>query len=64
VALDQACLDLVNQAPCLHPSALPVDILPGEDKFAAIHPHVDGTHLLEHAQSLGMGSRAYQLVTI
>lgn len=64
VALDQACMDLINQAPGLHPSALPKDILPGEDKFAAIHPHGNGIHVLEHAQSLGMGRRSYNLVTI
>jgi hypothetical protein len=64
VALDQACMDLVNQASCLHPSSLPEDILPGDDKFAAIHPHANGEHVLEYAQSLGMGSRQYRLVTI
>ncbi|WP_462325606.1 DUF362 domain-containing protein [Desulfoplanes sp.] len=64
VALDQACVDLVNQAPALTQSCLPQGTLPGDDKFAAIHPHVDGTHLLEHAQSLNMGTRNYALVTI
>ncbi len=61
VALDQACLDLVNQAQPLHPSALPAGIAPGEDKFMAIHGHVRGQHLLEYAQSLGLGSREYAL---
>lgn len=61
VALDQACLDLVNQAQPLHPSALPADILPGQDKFAAIHGHVRGDYLLEYAAGLGLGSRKYTL---
>lgn len=61
VALDQACLDLVNQAQPLHPSALPAGIAPGEDKFEAIHGHVRGRYLLEYAQSLGLGSREYAL---
>jgi uncharacterized Fe-S center protein len=61
VALDQACLDLVNGAQPLHPSALPADLLPGQDKFAAIHGHVRGEYLLEYATSLGLGSRKYTL---
>ena len=61
VALDQACLDLVNQAQPLHPSALPEGIMPGQDKFEAIHGHVRGVHLLEYAASLGLGSREYAL---
>jgi hypothetical protein len=61
VALDQACLDLVNQAQPLYPSALPPGMLPGEDKFAAIHGHVRALRLLEYAQELGLGSREYVL---
>jgi uncharacterized Fe-S center protein len=61
VALDQACLDLVNQAQPLHPSALPEGIEPGQDKFEAIHGHVRGQHLLDHAQALGLGRREYAL---
>jgi uncharacterized Fe-S center protein len=61
VALDQACLDLVNQAQPLHPSALPANIAPGEDKFEAIHGHVRGRYLLEYAEGLGLGSREYAL---
>jgi len=61
VALDQACLDLVNQAQPLYPSALPEGMLPGEDKFTAIHGHVRGLHLLEYAQELGLGAREYVL---
>ncbi len=64
VALDQACLDLVNEAPCLYPSRLPEGMVPGEDKFAALHPHADGCHVLEHAHKLGMGSRQYDLIRI
>ena len=64
VALDQACLDLVNAAQPLYPSALPADIVPGQDKFAAIHNHVRGHYLLEYAQSLGLGQRAYELHSV
>ncbi|NLW80142.1 MAG: DUF362 domain-containing protein [Desulfovibrionales bacterium] len=61
VALDQACLDLVNAAQPLHPSLLPADIQPGQDKFQAIHGHVRGEYLLDYAQSLGLGQRKYEL---
>ncbi|NLY40981.1 MAG: DUF362 domain-containing protein [Desulfovibrionales bacterium] len=64
VALDQACLDLVNQAQPLHPSALPADICAGQDKFEAIHGHVRGAYLLEYAESLGLGHRQYNLQMI
>jgi uncharacterized protein len=61
VALDQACLDMVNGAQALHPSALPPGITPGQDKFEAIHGHVRGAYLLEYAQTLGLGAREYTL---
>jgi hypothetical protein len=64
VALDQACLDLVNASPPLHPSCLPEDIKSGEDKFRAIHPHVRGDYALEYAQKLGLGNRDYELVKV
>lgn len=61
VALDQACLDLVNQAECLHPSHLPADIRPGQDKFLAMHPHTPPGFGLDYAEQLGLGSRDYAL---
>jgi len=61
VALDQACLDLVNAAPPLYPSALPPGVLPGQDKFHALHPNVRGEGLLAYAESLGLGERHYRL---
>jgi uncharacterized protein len=64
VALDQACLDLVNAADPLHPSHLPGDIQPGTDKFLAMHPHVPPDYGLDHAQQLGLGTRSYALRTI
>ncbi|MFP4168789.1 MAG: DUF362 domain-containing protein [Desulfonatronovibrionaceae bacterium] len=64
VALDQCCLDLVNQALPVYPSALPKDIRPGEDKFKAANKDTDGEHLLEHARKLGLGTREYTLSRI
>jgi uncharacterized Fe-S center protein len=64
VAIDQAALDLVNQAPALYPSALPKGLAPGDDKFRALHPDVDGTHALDYAAELGLGQREYRLVKV
>jgi uncharacterized Fe-S center protein len=64
VAIDQAALDLVNQAPPLYPSALPKGLAPGDDKFRALHPDVDGTHALAYAAELGLGRREYRLVKV
>lgn len=61
VALDQACLDLVNNAEALHPSHLPVGITTGEDKFLAMHPHVPKDFGLDYAEKLGLGTREYVL---
>lgn len=64
VALDQACLDLVDQAQPVFPSKLPADIRPGDHKFGLIHPKTQGPFSLLYAQELGMGSTDYELVTI
>ncbi|MDJ0810421.1 MAG: DUF362 domain-containing protein [Desulfobacterales bacterium] len=62
VAVDQAALDLVNQAPPHHPSALPKGIKAGDDKFMAVYPDIDGTHALAYGESMGLGTRAYERV--
>lgn len=60
VALDQASLDLVNEAVGLR------DIFKGKEslnKFEVLHG-VSGERLLEYAQELGLGNRSYQIITI
>lgn len=56
VAIDQASLDLVAEAPSLVESIKGA----GGDKFRAL-TGVDGTAVLEHAAKLGLGSREYEL---
>ena len=51
VALDQACLDLVSKAD-------------GNEKFMWRLEDLQGVHTLEHAEEIGLGSRAYTLVDI
>lgn len=49
VAIDQASLDLVNQAA-------------QQDIFKKIYPYTDGTVQLEYAEKIGLGSRDYELI--
>lgn len=64
VAVDQACVDLVNAAPGLAGSALKKGFEPGGDKFRGVHPLVNGLITLEHAEKIGLGNRDYELVTL
>ncbi|WP_029896513.1 DUF362 domain-containing protein [Desulfohalovibrio reitneri] len=61
LALDQACIDLVNQAPALHPSKLPDDYQPGQNKFTTLNKDMPDHLGLDHAETLGIGSREYVL---
>ncbi len=63
VALDQACIDAVNAAPAIAGTALTDKAYPGTgEKFGHIHPDADWKAGLEHAEELGLGTRAYELV--
>lgn len=64
VALDQASLDLVNNAPFVHANRFAANIQKGEDKFTAIHSHINGTYALEYASKLQLGQREYNLFSI
>ncbi len=63
VALDQACVDLLNKS-----AHLPSSRLEGEkhypDKIRALYPKLDWERQLIHAQEVGLGSREYELVEI
>lgn len=65
VALDQACLDLVNDAVVNHHSRLGESADPAcKDKFKALHTHSFGTVQLSYGEEIGLGSRRYELVKI
>lgn len=68
VALDQACADLCNKMPATPGSILDDHIKEnGEeshDHFHTTHPDTEWTYCLEHAEKLGLGQRAYELITI
>jgi len=66
VALDQACADLVKNAPALPNSkfdtAKDKEHYCGTDKFTLAHPHTQWQAALEHGEKIGLGSRNYELV--
>lgn len=68
VALDQACADMVVNAPIIPGSKLfdehPHEDLCGEDKFHIVHPDTDWKCGLEYAESIGLGTRSYELIKI
>lgn len=61
VAVDQACVDLVNQAQGLPGTALTSGHESGGDKFRGVHPEIDWEVTLEHAEKIGLGRREYVL---
>ena len=66
VALDQACADMVIKAPILSGSGLsekfPHQHLEGCDKFRLVHPNANWQAGLDYAETLGLGTREYELV--
>lgn len=82
VALDQACVDMVNKAPMLKTSNMLNDKVlehKGEhdhacccghdhpensDKFRVLHPDTDWAAGLSYAETLGLGTRSYELIEL
>lgn len=64
VALDQACVDLVNAEPALPHSCLESHTEPGGDKFKGVYPSIEWQLQLEYAEKIGLGTRKYELVKI
>jgi uncharacterized Fe-S center protein len=61
VAIDQACIDLVNRE-----KALPNTQLNGktgsQDKFRSLYPDIDWQRQLAYAEEIGLGTRKYELI--
>jgi uncharacterized Fe-S center protein len=64
VAIDQASADLVNNAEGLKNSCLEKNFKSGQDKFRAIYPNIDWELQLDYAEAIGLGRRAYELITV
>jgi len=70
VALDMACIDAVNAAPVLPDTILSEttrshkDHSGNPDHLTDIHPSTDWRVQISHAEKIGLGSSAYELVTM
>ena len=76
VALDQACVDIVNAAPTLHTENMAEEhhhdcCCHGHekeskegDKFHMLHPNTNWAAGLRYAQEIGIGEREYELVKV
>ena len=64
VALDKACLDLVNAEPGFHSSLLSCGHGKGEDKFKGAWSHTRGDVQISYAEKVGLGSSRYELVRL
>ena len=64
VAIEQASVDMVNRQTGLEGSSLALNKEPGGDKFRGLYPQVDWSIQLSYAERIGLGQRAYELVTI
>ncbi|MBZ9636818.1 DUF362 domain-containing protein [Clostridium sp. FP1] len=65
VALDKACVDMVNSATALNSTELSDrHYHDGLDKFSHIHPDTNWKVGLAHAKAIGIGTDEYELVTV
>ena len=66
VALDKACVDLVNQAPAILESRMSDKgtYKQGMDKFIHVHPDVHWKDCLKHAEEINLGSTDYKLIEV
>lgn len=64
VALDTACFDMVRDTPSLRKIGDHECHTTGYDKFQAEHPQTRGYHQVVYAESIGMGSRKYELIPV
>lgn len=62
VAIDQASVDLINQADGIKNTALSDPSSP--DKFKTLYPNVDWSVQLRYAEHIGVGKRKYRLIKI
>lgn len=64
VALDHACIDAVNAAPVITSSVLGQGSHAHGDHFTCVHPTTNWRSQIEHAEAVGLGNGAYELITL
>lgn len=64
VALDKACLDLVNEQAACPDCKLEHGIISGEDKFTALWKWTRGDVTFVHGEAVGLGTPRYELIRV
>ena len=64
VAIDKASIDLINQQLGFEGSRLKHNHQPGCDKFAGLHPNIQGTIQITYGQQIGLGTSDYKLIKL
>ncbi|GAB4257650.1 DUF362 domain-containing protein [Thermincola ferriacetica] len=64
VALDQACVDLVNKQKALPNTRLDGYHFDVDDKFGGVHPMIDWAVQLAYGAEIGLGTREYNLIKV
>ncbi len=64
IALDKACVDLVNAAEPIRGSVLEDKHYEEGDKFCHIHSNTDWQAGLKHGEEIGIGTMEYELITL
>lgn len=66
VALDRACVDMVNAAPAILNSKLfdNGEYKDGEDKFLHVNPNVHWKDCLQHAEEIKLGTQQYKIIHV
>jgi len=64
VALDVACADAVNRQPVMMGSVLEKGVREHHDHFTDVSPNTDWKVAIDHAVTMGLGSKEYELITV
>jgi len=63
VAIDRACIDMVNKA-IVNPGSKLNGKNEYNDVFISVHPNTDWRRCLDYAQQIGIGNQNYELVNV
>lgn len=64
VALDRACVDLVNSYPPIMTSVIGERYSENADKFTLAQPHTNWKICLDYAEKIGLGKQDYELIKV
>ncbi|MDR1721876.1 MAG: DUF362 domain-containing protein [Methanobrevibacter sp.] len=64
VAIDAASVYLVNQQKGLRGTMLHKNCNHGQDKFQGVWDNVDGNHLLDYCEEIGLGTKDFELIEL